>query len=121
MVGRLGTQADILMTESVLGRILETIDSMLLDGPLAGVMLSGEKLSDSEGSFYLISGLSDTSAVGMCFGSAEGGVEPTDEELAIFASKIGEGILMKADVFSHQFSVYRIAEEILDAKVLFVE
>jgi hypothetical protein len=31
MVGRLGTNADILISEAVLGRLLETMDSMLLD------------------------------------------------------------------------------------------
>jgi hypothetical protein len=121
MVGRLGTQADVLMTESVLGRILETIDSMLLDGPLAGVMLSGERLSDADGSFTLITGLTDSDAVGMCFGSSEGGTEPTDEELSIFRAKVGDGILMKADVYSHQFSMYKISEELEDAKILFLE
>ncbi|MBE6524017.1 MAG: hypothetical protein E7Z65_03985 [Thermoplasmata archaeon] len=121
MVGRLGTQADVLMTESILGRILETIDSMLLEGPLAGIMLSGERLSDADGDFTLITGMTDSDTVGMCFGSSEGGIEPTDDEISIFRAKVGDGIMMKADVYSHQFSLYKISEELRDAKVLFLE
>jgi len=121
MVGRLGTKADILITESVLGRILETVDSMLLETPLVGIMLSGDRMTDADGDFILIKGLGDEGNVGMCFSSSEGGIEPTDDELAIFKKKMCDGVLMKVDVFSHQFSMYKVGDCIGDAKVLFVE
>ena len=121
MVGRLGTKADVLMTESVLGRILETIDSMLLDSDNAGVLLGGQSVSDDNGRYYVIECIAQDSPVGICVGSSEGGLEPTDEDLALFKKNLDRGILMKADVFAHSFSLYKIGETVEDATVLFRE
>ena len=121
MVDRLGTQADVLMTESVLGRILETIDSMLIEVPLAGVLLSGDCHVDDHGEYLIINGMTEEEGIGLCVGSSEGGIEPTDADLVLFKKKVGKGILMKVDVYAHQFSVFKINEEVEDATILFVE
>ncbi len=121
MVGRLGTSADILITESVLGKVLETIDSMLLDSPLAGVGLDGEEVTDGQGTYYRIDGISDIAPIGLSLGSSEGGTEPTDDDLRTFKKLMDRGILMKVDVFAHQFSFYFVDDEVRDATVLFVE
>ncbi|MBE6528329.1 MAG: hypothetical protein E7Z64_04085 [Thermoplasmata archaeon] len=121
MVGRLGTHADILMTESVLGHILGMIDQMLIESPQAGLFFLGEVRSDDSGKFSVITGVSDSGGIGLCIGSSEGGTEPTEEDIGIFKSKVGSGILMKADVFAHQFSFYKVDESVEDATVLFTE
>ncbi len=121
MVGRMGVRADILITESVLGRILETVDSMLLDSPNAGVMLTGRSLEDDNGSYVVIEGLGDSEGLGICVASSEGGTDPTDEEISLLKNRMKAGILMKADVFAHQFSFYKVGDEVSDATVLFVE
>ncbi len=121
MAGRLGTKADVLMTESVLGHILESIDSMLLEKDLAGVFLVGERISDASGDFVSVTGISDSGGIGLCVGSSQGGTEPTDDDLALLKQNIGSGILMKADVFAHQFSMYKVNDTVEDATVLFVE
>ena len=121
MVGRLGTSADILITESLLGKLLETIDSMLLDAPLAGVGIGGELCSDTNGTYYRVEGISSDSPIGLCIGSEDGGTEPTDDDLMTFKRMMERGIMMKVDVFAHQFSFYMIGDEVEDATVLFVE
>ena len=121
MVDRLGTHADVLMTESVLGRILETIDSMLIDVPLAGVLLSGEYHNDESGSFTVVKGITEEDGIGLCVGSSEGGTEPSEGDLALFKKKVGKGILMKVDVYAHQFSMFKIGDEVEDATILFTE
>ena len=121
MVGRLGTHADILMTESVLGRILETMDSMLLDSDNAAVFLTGDECTDEDGRYFVVKGISDKDGLGLCLASSEGGTEPTESDISLFKRNVGTGIMMKVDVFSHQFSLYRIDDEIADATVLFTE
>jgi len=121
MAGRLGTNADVLITESALGRILETIDSMLIESDNAGVLLGGEFSSDDNGEFFVIDGITEFSPVGLCVGSSEGGLEPSDQDLALFKRNMEKGILMKADVYAHSFSFYKIGDTVEDATVLFRE
>ncbi len=121
MVGRLGTRADVLMSESVLGHIIEVIDSMLLEKQLAGILLGGELCTDEEGDYVVIKGSTESDPIGICVGSSEGGTDPTDGDLALFKKNLGKGILMKVDVYAHQFSFYRISDDVEDATVLFVE
>jgi len=121
MAGRLGTRSDIVMTESVLGKLLETMDSMLLESPLAGVMLSGNVHEDDNGAFTEIIGMSEESPVGLCVASSEGGTEPTDSDIILFKRNLECGILMKADVYAHQFSFYKVGDSVEDATVLFSE
>ena len=121
MAGRLGTNADVLITESALGRILETIESMLLESDNAGVLLGGERSSDGNGEFFVIENIVQDSPVGLCVGSSEGGLEPFDEDIALFKKNLDTGILMKADVFAHGFSFYKIGDSIENATVLFRE
>lgn len=121
MVGRLGTRADILISESVLGKILEAVDSMLIDADRAGVLLGGQVLEDDYGCYFFVNSVTDNDPIGICVASSEGGTEPTDEDLALFKGHISEGIMMKADVYAHQFSFYKIHETVEDATVLFRE
>jgi len=121
MVGRLGTKADILISESVLGKLLETMDSMLMDTDHAGVLIGGEICEDDNGRYNVIKGIVTEGPIGICVASAEGGTEPSDTDTALFKKYLSEGILMKADVFAHQFSFYKISDSIEDAKVLFQE
>jgi hypothetical protein len=121
MVGRLGTSADILITESMLGKVLETIDSMLLESPLAGIGLDGEVVTDDQGSYYRIDGITDVAPIGLSIGSSEGGTEPTDDDLRTFKKMLDRGILLKVDIYAHQFSFYLVDEEVRDATVLFME
>jgi hypothetical protein len=121
MSGRLGTTTDILMTESVLSRLLELMDSMLLDTPMAGVVLSGIREHDDNGEYTVVEGIDGPEAVGICIGSSEGGTVPSDEDVGMLKNRMQQGILMKVDVFAHQFSFYKISDEIEDATVLFVE
>jgi hypothetical protein len=121
MVGRLGTNADILISESVLGRLLETMDSMLLDTDQAGVLIGGDPMEDSNGRYFAVRGITEESPIGICVASSEGGTEPSETDLMLFKKHLADGILMKVDVFAHQFSFYKVSEEIEDAKVLFQE
>ena len=121
MAGRLGIRADIILNEAVLGRILETMDSMLIEKQQAGIVLSGSTQSDDGGDYTLITAIGEDSPVGICVASSEGGTEPTDEELGLFKSILSEGILMKVDVYAHQFSFYAVGDTVEDATVLFSE
>ena len=121
MVGRLGTNADILISESVLGRLLETMDSMLLDTDQAGVLIGGDPMEDATGRYFTVRGITEDSPIGICVASSEGGTEPSETDLMLFKKHLADGILMKVDVFAHQFSFYKVSEEIEDAKVLFQE
>ena len=121
MVGRLGTCADILISESVLGKILEAVDSMLIEADRAGVLLGGEALEDDHGYYFFVNSVTNDGPIGICVASSEGGTEPTDEDLALFKGKMSKGIMMKADVYAHQFSFYKISETVEDATVLIQE
>jgi len=121
MAGRLGTDADIILSESILSRILDVMDSMLIEKDQAGIVLSGNILTDQNGPYAVISSIGEDSPIGICVASSEGGTEPTDGELALFKSRLSEGIMMKVDVFVHQFSFYKIGETVEDATVLFSE
>ena len=121
MVGRLGTGADVVMTESVLSSIIDAMDSMLLESPMAGVLLDGERMSDEHGEFFHIKGMCQQSSIGVCVASSEGGLEPSDEDLALLKKHMSAGILMKADVYAHQFSLYKVTDKVEDATVLFIE
>ena len=117
----MGTRTDIVLTESVLGKLLELMDSMLLESPSAGVLLSGHVLDDSQGQFTEITGAGQDGCVGLCVASSEGGTEPTDSDIALFKKHLDRGILMKVDVYAHQFSFYKIGDAVEDATVLFSE
>ncbi|AMK13279.1 hypothetical protein AUP07_0221 [methanogenic archaeon mixed culture ISO4-G1] len=121
MVGRLGTSADVVMSESVLSSILDTMDSMLIESPMAGVLLDGDRLSDGNGEFFHIKGMCQQSSVGVCVASSEGGLEPTDADLALLKKHMPAGIMMKADVYAHQFSLYKVTDKVEDATVVFIE
>ena len=121
MVGRLGTRADILISESVLGKILETVDSMLIEADRVGILLGGEILEDENGCYYFVKSVTDNGPIGICVASSEGGTEPTEEELALFKDHMKDGVMMKADVYAHQFSFYKIRDTVEDATVLFQE
>jgi len=121
MVGRLGTNADILISESVLGRILETMDSMLLETDQAGVLLGGDLMDDGNGRYCIVRNITEGSPIGVCVASSEGGTEPSDSDLMLFKKHLNDGILMKVDVFAHQFSFYKISDTVEDATVLFQE
>lgn len=121
MADRLGTNADVLLTESVLGMILETMDSMLLESDAVGILLTGDRSDDSQGSFTVIRGMGGEPAIGLCVASGEGGTEPSENDLRLFKSKMQSGILMKVDVYAHQFSMYKVSDTVDDATVLFQE
>ena len=121
MAGRLGTEADIVISESVLGNLLEAMDSMLLDSPSAGVFIDGEAIDDEKGRFVHVKGMCQKDGIGICVATSEGGLEPTDEEVSLLKRNMPEGILMKVDVFAHQFSFYKISDSIQDETVLFSE
>ena len=121
MANRLGTNADVLLTESILGKILETMDSMLLESDAAGIILTGDSSDDAQGRFMVIRGIGGEPAIGLCVASNEGGTEPSDNDLRMFKSKMQSGILMKVDVYAHQFSMYKVSDTVDDATVLFQE
>jgi hypothetical protein len=121
MVGRLGTHADILLTESVLGAIIESMDSMLLESNQAGILLGGRVEDDPNGRYTVITDILGNPPVGVCVASSEGGTEPSAEDLAVFKKNIDRGILMKVDVFAHQFSFYKVGDVLEDATVIFTE
>ena len=121
MVGRLGTNADILISEAVLGRLLETMDSMLLDTDQAGVLLGGDLMDDENGRYFVVRNITEDSPIGVCVASSEGGTEPTETDLLLFKKHLADGILMKVDVFAHQFSFYKVSDTVEDAAVLFQE
>jgi len=121
MSGRLGTRADVLLSESVLSKIADTAESMLLEKPSAGMILSGDISTDANGRFVHIIGISDSDPVALCVASEDGGTEPSDNDLILFKKFFQNGILMKIDVYAHEFSFYRIGETVEDATVLFIE
>ncbi len=121
MADRLGTHADILLNESVIGRIAETVESMLLEKPSAGIILSGKKESDINGEFVCITGISDSDPVALCVGSEEGGTEPSETDIALFKRFFERGILMKVDVYAKEFAFYKIDDTVEDASALFTE
>jgi len=121
MVGRLGTRADIIISESVLGKLLETMDSMLIETDRAGVLLGGDTLMDGNGRYYFVKGIVETGPIGICVASSEGGTEPTEEDLILFKKNMSEGMMMKADIYAHQFSFYKVSDTVEDATVLFQE
>lgn len=121
MASVLGIDADVVLTESVLNRILEVVDSMLLDDKDVGITLSGTTESDDMGVLVRIKGIGGPDTVAICVASQEGGVEPSDSDLIVFKKNLPEGILMKVDVFAHQFSFYKVGDTVEDARVLFQE
>ena len=121
MVGRLGTHADILLSESILGGILESMDSMLIDSKQAGMLLGGTIETDEGGEYTLITDIRCESPIGICVASSEGGTEPSEDDLRLFRKKMQKGVLMKVDVYAHQFSFYKVDDAVEDATVLFVE
>ncbi len=94
---------------------------MLIDTDRAGLFLGGDVLEDDNGYYFFVNRVTDSGPIGICVASSEGGTEPTDEELALFKSRIKEGIMMKADVYAHQFSFYKIGDTVEDETVLFQE
>ncbi|MBR6911258.1 MAG: hypothetical protein IKN41_05305 [Candidatus Methanomethylophilaceae archaeon] len=105
----------------MLGKILETVDSMLIEADRVGILLGGEILEDENGCYYFVKSVTDNGPIGICVASSEGGTEPTDEDLALFKNNMEEGIMMKADVYAHQFSFYKILDTVECATVLFQE
>jgi len=94
---------------------------MLTDKPSAGIILSGEVLSDAHGQYFCIKSISDSDPVALCVGSEDGGTEPSDTDLVLFKKYLDRGILMKVDVFAHEFSFYKIGDTVDDAVALFIE
>lgn len=120
-MGRLGTRADILMTEAFLGKMVDVMESMLLDAPVAGIVLSGERIIDENGDYVEVTSVSEEGPVGVCIGSQEGGTELSDNDLAVFKKTMADGILIKVDVYAHQISSYKIGDEVSDATIIFRE
>ncbi len=121
MGGRLGTRADILLSESVLDRAIDIMQSMLLDTDKAGIRLSGEVIQDSNGDYTKLTGIDSGVCVGICIASSEGGTDIMDEDIGMFRSFLEKGILMKVDVFANQFQFYKVDKGLRIATALFVE
>lgn len=121
MAGRLGAGADIVMSESILSSIISAMENLLLEEPKVHVLLGGRKEEDTKGEYLYIFGIVDVDPIGMSVASSEGGIVPDDDDLALFREKVGEGMLMKVDVFAKQLSFYKVKEKAEPATIVLME
>lgn len=103
-MARLGSRADIVMSQAV----VEAIVSAAEDG-VPAIFIGGTREEDGNGPYYDLTVPSER-PVGMSVTSREGGTEPDDDVMAMFAESFREGVLAIVDQYAGEFALYVIED-----------